>query len=191
MDRLRHHGDLLSLPVDLDHPVVQPSVRVPHNVVQNDKLLELLPERLLERRGPHEISGSRCLGLEAVLAVVAVCIVLPSRAAVVGPSALALPVGICCPKTREVLVRPWVFSQKDIRILEALEKDLEAARLGRQRLALPREVVAVPEGVVEGFGREVDDVGVRNEVGSQLGVEDVGCGFADVGKIGDEAASTS
>ena len=51
-----------------------------------------------------------------------------------------------------VLVRPWVFSEKDIGILEAFEEDLETAWLGRQRFLATVEASSVPEWVVEGFG---------------------------------------
>lgn len=39
---------------------------------------------------------------------------------------------------------------------------------------------------MEGFGGEVHDVGVGDQVGSQLGVEDVCCCFADVGQVGNQ-----
>jgi len=75
-------------------------------------------------------------------------------------------VGVCCPEAREILVWPGMLSQEDVSVLEALEEDLEAARLCRQRLALPREVVAVPKGIMERFGRKIDDVGVGDQVGA-------------------------
>lgn len=49
-------------------------------------------------------------------------------------------------------------------ILEALEEDLEAAGLGRQWLLISVKLTAIPEWIVEGFGGEPDDIGVRDEV---------------------------
>lgn len=129
MHGFRRHRDLLGLPIDLDHPVIQPSIRVPHNVVQDDELFELLPEGLFQSRRPDEIAGAWRLRLRAVVAIIAIPVVVrATRTAVVGPSPLSFPVRICCPKTREILVWPWVFAQEDVCIFEALEEDLEAAR---------------------------------------------------------------
>lgn len=50
------NGGLLRLLVNLDHPVVQASVGVPHNVVEDDQFLQLLSERLLNCRRPEASS---------------------------------------------------------------------------------------------------------------------------------------
>lgn len=47
------NGGLLRLLVNLDHPVVQASVGVPHDVVEDDQFLQLLPERLLNCGRPE------------------------------------------------------------------------------------------------------------------------------------------
>lgn len=89
-------------------------------------------------------------------------------------------------EARQVLIRPGVFSQKDIGVLEAFEKDLEAARLGWEGLLFPIKAPAIPEWIVERLGREPHDVRVWDEVGPKLAVKDVGSCFADVGQVRDE-----
>jgi hypothetical protein len=84
-----------------------------------------------------------------------------------------------------------MLAQKDVGVAEALEKDLEAAGLGGQRLFLLAKRPPVPERVVERLGREVDDVGVWDNVRPQLAVERVRGGLADVRKVRDEAARGS
>lgn len=65
-----------------------------------------------------------------------------------------------------VLIRPWILAEEDIGVLETLEEDLETAWFRRQGLLLTIELAAVPEGIVEGFRREPDDVGIGDEMGS-------------------------
>jgi len=180
----------LCLPIHLDHPVVQASVRVAHDVIQNDQLLQLFPERLLQGRRPDKIAGPRCGGLWGSFAVITLRVVdLPSRrSTVVGPSLLLFPVRIVGPESGEVLVWPGVFAEKDVGVFESREEDLETPWLRGQELLVPRKVVPVPEGVVKGLGGQVDHVGVWHHVCSQLGIEDVGCRLADVGQVGNETA---
>lgn len=45
--RLRDYRHLFGLPIDLDHPVVEASVGIPHDVVQYHELFQLLAEGLL------------------------------------------------------------------------------------------------------------------------------------------------
>jgi hypothetical protein len=63
-----------------------------------------------------------------------------------------------------------VLAEEDVGILEALKEDLEASGLGGEGLLLAVKAVSVPERIVERFRGEVDNVGVRYQVGLQLAV---------------------
>jgi hypothetical protein len=57
-----------------------------------------------------------------------------------------------------------MLAEEDIGVLETLQEDLKAARLRGKRLLLLVELAAVPEGIVERFGREPNDVCVWDEM---------------------------
>jgi hypothetical protein len=74
-----------------------------------------------------------------------------------------------------------MLTQEQIRVLETLEKHLKATRFGRKRFPLPGMVVAVPERIVKGLGRQPDHVRVWDQMCPELRVENVGRRLADVG----------
>ena len=88
-----------------------------------------------------------------------------------------------------MLIGPWMLSEKDVCVPVSLEKDLKAADLERQGVAFPVEVGSVPEVVMKGLGREIDDVGVGNQVRPQSGVEHVRRRFGDVAEIRNQAGA--
>lgn len=94
-----------------------------------------------------------------------------------------IPVCVVGSETGPVLVRPRMLTQENISIFEALEEDLEAAWLWRERPVLPVELAAVPEGVVKRLGGKPNDVCVWNEVGPELPIEDICSRFAHIGEV--------
>lgn len=132
MHRLRHYRHLLGFPIHLDHPIVQTSVRVPHDVIQNDQLLQLLPESLLQGGRPDKVAWSWCERSRTAVLVVAVALARrrATGAAAVDPPLLLLPVRIIGPEPGEVLVWPWVFSEEEVGVFEPFEEDLETAWFG-------------------------------------------------------------
>jgi len=79
-----------------------------------------------------------------------------------------------------MLIWPRVLLQEDIGVLEALQEDLEAARLLWKWFPLPVESPPFPKVVVKRLGGKIDNICVWYDVGSELGVEDVGRGFGDI-----------
>lgn len=152
MHRLRCEGYGASLPVNLYHPVIQASVGIAHDVVENDQLFELLAERLLELVGPRKLGGLVWQALLRLVFVVARILLWYRRrsagSAVVGPLLLAAAciVGAeACP----VLIWPWILAEEDVGILETLQEDLETAWLRWESLLLAVKASPVPVRVVE------------------------------------------
>lgn len=122
-----------------------------------------------------------------VVTVVAFGRGLPRWPAAIRPPPPPFSVRVVRAVTGDVLVRPGVLAEEDVGVLEALEKDLKAAGLRGQGLLPAVEVVALPEGVVKSLGREVDDIGERDNVGAELAVEGVCGGLAYIGEVGNKA----
>src|SRR5437773_12253347 len=56
----RDDGYFFTVPIDLNHPVVQSAICIPHDIIQDNQFLELFAERLLQTLGPVKMR-SCCL----------------------------------------------------------------------------------------------------------------------------------
>ena len=81
-----------------------------------------------------------------------------------------------------------MLTKENIGILKSFQEDLETARLGREGCLLALKLAAIPERIVERLGGKPYNIGIRNEVCSQLTIEDVCSCLAYVREIRNKTA---
>lgn len=100
---------VMILPTYFDHPVIQPTIGIPHHVIQNDQLFQFLSEILLQCFGPLK-PWTRILRRIAALRRFSLRFKILScgtRKAICRPIVLAWRrVGV---EGRIIAIWPWIF----------------------------------------------------------------------------------
>jgi hypothetical protein len=107
---------VMILPTYFDHPVIQPTIGIPHHVIQNDQLFQFLSEVLLQCFGPLEPWTRVLRRITALGSLILRFEILScgTRKAIRRP--IVLPRGSVCVEGWIISIWPWVFPQKQIRI---------------------------------------------------------------------------